>query len=347
MSSEEFQILKISKRTSQINPKQNTSKIIQNKTTYQKVNSNKGGMEMGVSRISKPSTTIFESRRELNQSSLAYAGGKIQLPVRSNVNTQGRAQRTQETKTYKYETGAKTGNNRYSRNQEKQVSSVGKAEIQRYRSTEAQKNFSKRYETSGSPVNRRTGPMTFGNNANFNIKKWAYVSNKDMNKIIILQRWWRYILKRIISKSGRYRRTYAQNSASLRSKSTKSPTCEFLKDFIKQGENITEKVYPGKNNKLVVETRKVEVFKNMKPKSKSRLKIKKAGENITEKIYKGKNNTLINEQRKVEVFNVKQPQIPSDIKMISTESGEYALRVQHSKKYIDKDSKTSAGITYD
>ena len=275
MSSEEFQILKISKRTRQMNPNQKTSKIIQNKTTYQKVNSNsnKRGKEMGVSRISKP-TTAFVSRRELNQSSPAYAGGKIQLPVRTNASNQGRVQHVQENKTYKYD----TGNNRSSRNQEKQISSVGKAQLSRYKSTEQQKNFYKRYETSGSPVSRRTGPMTFGNNnASFNLKKWAYVSNKDINKIIILQRWWRYILKRIISKNGRQRRTFAKNTSSLRSKSTKSPTCEFLKDFIKQGENITEKVYPGKNNKLVVETRKVEVFKNMKPKSKSRLKVKKTG----------------------------------------------------------------------
>ena len=339
MSSDEFQILKISQRTRQINPKQNTSKIIQSKTSYQKVVTG-GQTGTRYHRTIKPETTIA-SRRELNQSSLAYAGGKIQLPVRTTVTNQGRSQRTQETKTYKYENNANTGINRYSRNQDKQVSSVGKAQVQRYNSTEQQKNFYKRYETSGSPVNRRTGPMTLGNkNANFNLKKWAYVSNKDMNKIIILQRWWRYLLKRVISKQGRHRRTYANQKAMLRSKSTKNPTSEFLKDFIKQGENITEKVYPGKNNKLIVETRKVEVFKNTKPKSKSKLKLKKTGENITEKIYRGKNNTLINEERKVEVYNVKEPQIPDDIKMITTKSGEYALRVQHSRKIVDRDSKT-------
>ena len=340
MSSDEFQILKISQRTRQINPKQNTSKIIQSKTSYQKVVTG-GQTGTRYHRTIKPETTIA-SRRELNQSSLAYAGGKIQLPVRTTVTNQGRSQRTQETKAYKYENNANNnGINRYSRNQDKQVSSVGKAQVQRYNSAEQQKNFYKRYETSGSPVNRRTGPMTLGNkNANFNLKKWAYVSNKDMNKIIILQRWWRYLLKRIISKHGRHRRTYANQKAMLRSKSTKNPTSEFLKDFIKQGENITEKVYPGKNNKLIVETRKVEVFKNTKPKSKSKLKLKKTGENITEKIYKGKNNTLINEERKVEVYNVQEPQIPADIKMITTKSGEYALRVQHSRKIVDRDSKT-------
>ena len=281
MSSDEFQILKISQRTRQINPKQNTSKIIQSKTSYQKVVTG-GQTGTRYHRTIKPETTIA-SRRELNQSSLAYAGGKIQLPVRTTVTNQGRSQRTQETKAYKYENNANNnGINRYSRNQDKQVSSVGKAQVQRYNSAEQQKNFYKRYETSGSPVNRRTGPMTLGNkNANFNLKKWAYVSNKDMNKIIILQRWWRYLLKRIISKHGRHRRTYANQKAMLRSKSTKNPTSEFLKDFIKQGENITEKVYPGKNNKLIVETRKVEVFKNTKPKSKSKLKLKKTGENFT------------------------------------------------------------------
>ena len=119
-----------------------------------------------------------------------------------------------------------------------------------------------------------------------------------------------------------------------------TPTCEFLKDFVKQGENITEKVYPGKNNKLVVETRKVEVFKNMKPKSLNKINIKKTGENITEKIYQTRNNKLINERRTVEVFQVNKPQIPKDIKIFNTESGEFALRIQKSKKYIDKEKTT-------
>jgi hypothetical protein len=41
--------------------------------------------------------------------------------------------------------------------------------------------------------------------------------------------------------------------------------------FMKQGENITEKIFPGKNNDLIIETRKVEVFKINRPKPKKML----------------------------------------------------------------------------
>ena len=99
---------------------------------------------------------------------------------------------------------------------------------------------------------------------------------------------------------------------------------------MKQGENITEKIFRGKNNELILETRRVEVFKSPQPKSKALfpiklkkskrydkhdkhnndyknnlhtyLEFKKKGENITEKILPGNYNTLIAEKRKVEVF---------------------------------------------
>ena len=76
----------------------------------------------------------------------------------------------------------------------------------------------------------------------------------------------------------------------------------------------------SKNNKLVVETRKVEVYKSKKPTSKQDLimkskdsrrfaeglKISKKGEHITEKLYPGAGDTLIAEKRKVEVFKDKR-----------------------------------------
>ena len=242
--------------------------------------------------------STFVSRRELNQSSPVYTGGLNQLPVRLNVANQRTRQTQQGNNMYKYE--ANKANNRIVQNQ-RHVSSVGKAQIQqRYRSTEGEKR-QERLEKSGNGLNRRVIPMTFGSNNNFN--------NNGKTK-------------------------------DARSKSTMNPTSEFLKDFMKQGEDITEKIYPGKNNKLVVETRKVEVFKNMNPNSKSKSKVKKTGENTTEKIFKNLDNKLINERRTVEVFQVNKPNIPKDIKMISTENGEYALRIQRSKKYIDREKET-------
>jgi hypothetical protein len=145
----------------------------------------------------------------------------------------------QQQKVYKYEPKQRQNKN------QKQISSVGKAQIQQYRSTEENK-YQKRYETSGSPLNRRNAPMTFGTNygSNFNIKKWAYASKQVINKIIIIQRWWRLLLKNSIYRQGRFNRNYAKTSG-IRSKSSMQPSSEFLKNFVKQGESITEKIYPG------------------------------------------------------------------------------------------------------
>ena len=240
MSSEEFQIMRISQRTKEINPRQNTSKVVQSKTSYQKL--------IPQYNQSQPVST-FVSRRELNQSSPANAGGKNQLPVRANVVTTG----TQQTKKiYEYE----PRKDKYQYQNQRQVTSIGKAQE---RNQEREGN--KKYETSGSPLNRRTNPMTFSSNEeNFNIKKWAYASKQVINKIIIIQRWWRYLLKSSLNYKGRFNQNYAKISA-IRSKSSKNQESDYLKDFIKQGENITEKIYPGKNNKLILERRKVEVFK--------------------------------------------------------------------------------------
>ena len=119
-------------------------------------------------------------------------------------------------------------------------------------------------------------------NLNINIKKWAYVSKQIISKIIIIQRCWRYLLTNNIYRKGRFNRINAK-SAAIRSKSSKKSTCEFLKDFVKQGE-ISQKKYIRKNNKLVVETRKIEVFKNTKQNSLNKIKIKKL-EKILPKKY--------------------------------------------------------------
>jgi hypothetical protein len=121
----------------------------------------------------------------------------------------------------------------------------------------------------------------------------------------------------------------------------------------KAGENITEKMFPGKNNTLINEKRKVEVFKldNSKTQQDLRLSsketgrytetskeskqysdISKKGEKITEKIYPGKDNTLINEKRTVEVFKLDKSKSRKDMSLDSRERG----RNLEGKKYLDQ-----------
>ena len=110
---------------------------------------------------------------------------------------------------------------------------------------------------------------------------------------------------------------------------------------MKKGEKITEKIFSGKNNNLIMERRKVEVFKTPKKQMETLSKIKqefnpisskepkkyeqkfktpinndkklkKKGEKITEKVFPGKNNSIIAEKRVVEVFKFKKNKNLSD-----------------------------------
>ena len=111
---------------------------------------------------------------------------------------------------------------------------------------------------------------------------------------------------------------------------------------MKKGEKITEKFFSGKKNNIIIERRKVEVFKSpkkqieIKQKTKQEFipfttrepkkyeqrfktpindkKLRKKGEKITKKIFPGKNNTIIAEKRVVEVFKCKNNNNFSDLK---------------------------------
>jgi hypothetical protein len=134
----------------------------------------------------------------------------------------------------------------------------------------------------------------------------------------------------------------------------------------KEGENITDKIFPGKENTLINERRKVEVFKLDKGgKSKQDYRISskdsgrygqssidskkirelsKEGEHITDKIYPGKDNTLINERRKVEVFKINKSKSKDELRIESREKGRhpYGQKVTGSKDYADIGKKGEA-----
>ena len=254
MSSREFKIVKRAQRSEQINPSQS-------QPTIKNIDSIKTRGQLEI-QTAQPAST-FVSRRELNQTSLVDAKDLNQLPVRANNNFD-RVEDINELRIFRYEYNPNDKVALNSRINMKGISSVGKKGNQRYKSLEQQNIFQRRYEASESPIKRNGRPLVNGTRNNFNMKKWAYAPSQDINKIITLQRWWRYILKNIIRMS-RHSDTSKSNSSKNRSKSSQYPKNVDFKCLMKAGENITEKVFPGKNDKLIVETRKVEVFKINKP----------------------------------------------------------------------------------
>ena len=315
MSSRETQVAKGTQKARQVNPKQYISKTNKNAAVVKKIGSTRTG-----GRIENPKNqpaSTFALKRELNQASLAYVRDSDQLPVQDKKNNPGRYQYTQgKGNKYSYNPSGNAAQN--SRTTQRQVSSVGKPASKRYRSLEQQNVAQSRYQV-GSPLNRRTNNANGNGKGSFNVKRWAFASKKEINKIIVIQRWWRYMLNTLRSSNRNRFSQSTDKSSTFRSKSSKYPNNKNI-SFLKQGENITEKIYPSKNNKLVVETRKVEVYRSIKPKSKqdftmkskdSRrfaegLRVSKEGEHLTQKIYPGAGDTLIAEKRKVEVFKDKR-----------------------------------------
>jgi hypothetical protein len=324
-------------RFTQINPNQSTTNNIDSTRI-------KNQYEI---QTSQPAST-FVSGRELNQTSLVDAKDLNQLPVRTKNYNFGRVQNTDESNIIEYQPLNKAALN--SRINAREISSVGKKDNQRYKSLEQQNTFQRRYETSESPIKRR-GPLTMGNRGNFNMKRWAYASPQDINKIIVLQRWWRFLLK-YLKKKGKLSKKN-DNSSKFRSKSTKVSKTVDLTTFMKQGENITEKIFPGQNNKLIIETRKVEVFKINRPKPKKKIQVqskevKKHAEklkskeqysqlmeeenNINQKMFGEQYNTLDIERQKSKIIKLKEPKIKGD-KRIDSRDEKYEGSSQESKKY--------------
>ena len=251
MSSREYKFVQRTQRINQIIPNQN---INQSQTTIKNLSSIKTRGQLEI-QTDQPAST-FVSRRELIQNSLADTKDLNQLPVRTNDNNFGRVKDINERRIFKYEYKTNNRAELNSRINTKEISSVGKNNNPRYKSLEQQNIFQRRYETSESPIKRNVRPLAIGTRGNFNMRKWAYAPTQDINKIITLQRWWRYLLKNNIRLS-----RYSDNSSKNRSKSSQNPKKVELNSLMKTGENITEQVFPGQK-KVIVETKKVEVYKN-------------------------------------------------------------------------------------
>ena len=270
MSSKDFQVTQRAQRVMKTIPKKNVKQIFQNQTNSKNVDSISKRSQLEI-QTSQPAST-FVSRRELNLNSLIDTRDQNQLPVRAKNNASGRVKITKGKKTFKYEYKSKNNPKKNSRIKIREISSVGKKGNQRFNSYEQQSIFPKRYETSESPLKRRGGPLAFGRGNNINMKKWGYASKKEINKIIVLQRWWRYLLKNLKKKKKNFTKNM-DKSLKYRSKSSQFQKTVDLSTFMKKAESITEKIFPGKNNKLIVETRKVEVFKINRPKTKKEIQV--------------------------------------------------------------------------
>ena len=89
-----------------------------------------------------------------------------------------------------------------------------------------------------------------------NLRRKKYTSNYEINSIILIQRWWRNILN-IISRrrrNERYENEDQQNEY--------YPSFASRKAYSRGNERIVEKIMPGENDKFIIQTTKVEVYRS-------------------------------------------------------------------------------------
>ena len=85
-----------------------------------------------------------------------------------------------------------------------------------------------------------------------------YCTSYEINNIIFIQRWWRNILNKIHKKS--------ENNSNYENDNENEyqyyPSIASRKTYSKGNKRITEKIIPGVNDKFIVQTTRVEVFRN-------------------------------------------------------------------------------------
>ena len=86
-----------------------------------------------------------------------------------------------------------------------------------------------------------------------NLKRKNYSTPYEINSIILIQRWWRNLLNKM---------NRNENEYDINNEYNYYPSVASRKTYSKGNERITEKIIPGENDKFIVQTTRVEVFKN-------------------------------------------------------------------------------------
>ena len=167
------------------------------------------------------------------------------------------------------------------------------------------------------------------------LRKWKYTTQTEINKIILIQRYWRYVhLKRIeqrqtllsqsseqksdnessnnISERERYNENERYGHINYTNNYTNEGYGNIFKTETKVKKNAREKIISGTKNRYIVETTTIEVFKNQN------IAIKKVAPEILEKETKKIKRKGIKEQM-IEIWNTENIPINNDTLTIYAE----------------------------
>ena len=236
-------------------------------------------------------TTNYNLIKDLNRHATANAVAKNQIygqVSQMNLNLIKQNQQRRIGKVYHYgivsrkdfvqRPSKRTYQQRSAMRRSKEVYSVDSPRQTRvyYRPLEIEgQYYPNRVYVSGSPIRRRINRNEFDSYYHatrrggiVKLRKLKYTSQTEINKIILIQRWWRYILDMLEArgyrKSRGSERIGVEDSVNIRDYMAENESREEInrRMFRNTRQNVTEKIIPGRSNKFIVETTKIEVFKN-------------------------------------------------------------------------------------
>ena len=150
-------------------------------------------------------------------------------------------------------------------------SQKGKVQYQKMENNNYQNNIY--VSDSSSPGYRRYSKhMEEDNYQSYNtrggivkLKRWKYTTQTEINKIIMIQRWWKYM--RLIRKEQRQSITESsdqksENAYEENERYGRYGEEAYIKTETKLKKNAKEKIIAGTKNRYIVETTTIQVFKN-------------------------------------------------------------------------------------
>ena len=249
-------------------------------------------------RIEPTRTTNYNLNRDLNRQ--AAANTSVNAAVKNQVSNQVNNSRgygydsninqsqdrsSREGRIYHYEQASRRdyqGNNNANREHRgRVVSSVEPGQQQRTQYTQMRNNNyqvnQNRVYVSGSPGYRRTSHNVEEDEYHSNIrggivrfKRWKYTTQTEINKIIMIQRWWRYFIlmrkgeRRSLSESSEQKSEGSDNMVRYEENERYGSMGgeNFVRTETKLKRNQKEKIIEGTKNRYIVETTTIEVYKN-------------------------------------------------------------------------------------
>jgi len=318
-------------------------------------------------RIEPTRTTNYNLNRDLNRQAAGNPVVKNQVPFQANSREYGydsniyqsQDRSSREGRVYHYEQTSRRdfqGSNNANRERRgRVVSSVESGQHQRTQYTQI-RNDNNNYQVnqsrvyvSGSPGYHRASHNVEEGEYHSNIrggivrfKRWKYTTQTEINKIIMIQRWWRYYIlmrkgeRRSLSQSSEQKSDQGSDNVIRYEENERYGSMggeNFVRTETKLKRNQKEKIIEGTKNRYIVETTTIEVYKNQ-----STFLKKVEPEELTKETKKIKRKTI--KEKMLEIWSNENVQCSVDQLSIISDNEEKITQIIEEYEYKMEELKT-------